>query len=87
MELINTREDLFFKSYQNFKAKHIVELSLSNIPLENDRSMVVPPTPQVMDKPKFEEISLPSNQGKYDTIPSPISYKIPRELYDSLCAS
>lgn len=76
MDPIKTYEYLFFQSYQKFKAKQI-KISLTNIP-ENDKTMVVPSPPPVMDEIMLETKTLPCNQGKYSTIPLPI-YKRPRE--------
>lgn len=64
--------------YQNFKAKHITKLSLSNIP-KNDRSMVSPSPQSIMDELMLEPKTLPSNQGRYVVVPPPISYKRPRD--------
>jgi hypothetical protein len=67
IESIRPRGELFFKSYQNFKEKCIVEVSLANIP----QPMIEPP---ILDETMIETKALPSNQDQPMTnnLPIPI---------------
>jgi hypothetical protein len=70
MEPIRPHEDIFFKSYQNFKAKCIENSPHTNMPQPMIECSILDET---MIKPK----ALPSNQDQPMEIPLPISYKIP----------
>lgn len=71
--------DFLFRSYKKLKEKCITELSLANIPYENDKSMVTPHTPTIVDEPMIEPKALSNNQDKYTIVPPSISYKRPRD--------
>jgi hypothetical protein len=77
MEPIRPCEDFFFKSYENFKAKHIEELSPRNMP----QPMIEPP---ILDETMIEAKTLTINQDQPMTNPSPISYKTSQDSQISL---
>jgi hypothetical protein len=77
IEPIKPHEDFFFLSYQNFKAKNIVELSLKNMP----QHMI---EPHILDETMIEPKYLPSNQDQpmKNTLPS--TYKRLRDNQNNL---
>lgn len=70
MEPIKPREDFFFKSYQKFKAKKTIELSLHNMPQPTTEAANLD---EIMIEPK----ALMNIQEKSIKQPPTISYKRP----------
>lgn len=72
MEPIKPQEDLFFISYQKFKEKKIVELSLWNMSPSTSE-------PTILDEIMLEPKQAPNNQDQPKIETSPSSYKWPRD--------
>lgn len=68
MEPTKPHEDLFLKSYQIFKSKHISKISLHNM------------IQHIIDKSNIEPNVLPNMQDNPPIEPLPISYKRPRYM-------